>query len=130
MMIVHVHAQVKAESVEAFKQATMANARESVREPGIADRLSRQAAALYQLSRNKFYLDEIYQAFFVGPVTAVAHVLRVFDQYILDGLVDLIGQLPAMIGSVLRTAQNGLVQYYGLLIALGVAGLVVVVLRR
>ncbi len=36
MLVVHVHVRVKPESVEAFKQATLANARESVREPGIA----------------------------------------------------------------------------------------------
>jgi len=36
MLIVHVHVHVKSESVEAFKQATVENARESVKEPGIA----------------------------------------------------------------------------------------------
>jgi autoinducer 2-degrading protein len=36
MLIVHVHVHVKPESVEAFKQASVANARESVKEPGIA----------------------------------------------------------------------------------------------
>jgi autoinducer 2-degrading protein len=36
MLVVHVHVHVKPESVEAFKQATAANARESRREPGVA----------------------------------------------------------------------------------------------
>jgi quinol monooxygenase YgiN len=36
MLIVHVHVHVKPESVEAFKQATLENARHSVQEPGIA----------------------------------------------------------------------------------------------
>ncbi len=36
MFVNHVQIHVKPESVEAFKQATMANARESRREPGIA----------------------------------------------------------------------------------------------
>ena len=36
MLVVHVHVQVKPECVEAFKAATLENARESVREPGIA----------------------------------------------------------------------------------------------
>jgi len=36
MLVVHVHVQVKPEAVEAFKEATLANARESIREPGIA----------------------------------------------------------------------------------------------
>ena len=36
MLIVHVQVQVKSEWLEAFKSATLENARESVREPGIA----------------------------------------------------------------------------------------------
>lgn len=36
LLVVHVHVHVKPESVEAFREATLANARESVKEPGIA----------------------------------------------------------------------------------------------
>jgi autoinducer 2-degrading protein len=36
MLVVHVHVQVKPEHIEAFKAATLANARASVREPGVA----------------------------------------------------------------------------------------------
>lgn len=36
MPIVHVHIHVKPKEVEAFRQATLANARESIKEPGIA----------------------------------------------------------------------------------------------
>lgn len=36
MIIVHVHVHVKPECVEAFREATVENARNSVREPGIA----------------------------------------------------------------------------------------------
>lgn len=36
MLIVHVHVRVKPEFVEAFREATIENARNSVREPGIA----------------------------------------------------------------------------------------------
>ena len=36
MLIVHVHVHVKADCVEAFKQACVENARQSAKEPGIA----------------------------------------------------------------------------------------------
>jgi (4S)-4-hydroxy-5-phosphonooxypentane-2,3-dione isomerase len=36
MLVVHVHVQVKPEHIEGFKAATLANARASVRESGIA----------------------------------------------------------------------------------------------
>jgi autoinducer 2-degrading protein len=36
MLIVHVHVRVKPEAIDAFKQATLANAQGSRKEPGIA----------------------------------------------------------------------------------------------
>lgn len=36
LLIVHVHVHVKPEHVDAFHEATLANARESIKEPGIA----------------------------------------------------------------------------------------------
>jgi quinol monooxygenase YgiN len=36
MLIVHIHARVKPDFVEAFQQATIENARSSLQEPGIA----------------------------------------------------------------------------------------------
>lgn len=36
MLVVHVHVQVKPDSIEAFTAATLANARASLQEPGIA----------------------------------------------------------------------------------------------
>ena len=36
MLVVHVHIRVKPECIEAFRQASLENARQSVQEPGIA----------------------------------------------------------------------------------------------
>jgi (4S)-4-hydroxy-5-phosphonooxypentane-2,3-dione isomerase len=36
MLVVHVHVQVKPECIDVFKKATLANARASIQEPGIA----------------------------------------------------------------------------------------------
>jgi quinol monooxygenase YgiN len=36
MLVVHVHVHVKPEYLEPFKQATLANVRESIKEPGVA----------------------------------------------------------------------------------------------
>ena len=57
MLIVHVHVQVKPEFVEAFKQATLANARASVQEPGIARFDVLQQAA----DPTRFVLVEAYR---------------------------------------------------------------------
>jgi quinol monooxygenase YgiN len=57
MFIVHVFVQVKPESIEAFKAATMENARNSVREPGIA----RFDVIQQQDDPTRFVLVEVYR---------------------------------------------------------------------
>jgi len=57
MLIVQVNVRVKPEYTEAFQKATLANARESIREPGIA-----RFDFYRQLDDpNKFTLIEIYR---------------------------------------------------------------------
>ncbi len=57
MLIVHVFVHVKADQVEAFKAATLENARDSMQEPGIArfDVLQQQDDA------TRFILVEVYR---------------------------------------------------------------------
>lgn len=57
MFIVHVFVHVKAESVEAFKSATLENARNSVKESGIA----RFDVVQQQDDPSKFVLVEVYR---------------------------------------------------------------------
>jgi quinol monooxygenase YgiN len=57
MLIVHVHIHVKPECIPAFQQATLANARESIKEPGIARFDFLQEAA----NPTRFLLIEVYR---------------------------------------------------------------------
>ena len=52
------------------------------------------------------------------------------DTYVVDGLVDLLGQVPRFLAFLFRPIQNGLVQFYALLMILGVAGFLLSVLLR
>ena len=65
MLIVHVHAHVKPESVADFRQATIENARSSVQEPGIA----RFDVVQQQDDATRFVLIEVYRT----PEAASAH---------------------------------------------------------
>jgi quinol monooxygenase YgiN len=57
MLVVHVRVHVKPESVEAFREATLENARNSVREPGIA-----RFDVIQQLDDpTRFVLIEVYR---------------------------------------------------------------------
>jgi len=57
MLIVHVYVHVKPESVEAFKEASLENARNSVQEPGIA----RFDVIQQQDDPTRFMLVEVYR---------------------------------------------------------------------
>ena len=57
MLVVHVQVHVKPECVEAFKSATLANARESRKEPGVA----RFDALQQQDDPTQFVLVEVYR---------------------------------------------------------------------
>lgn len=65
MLIVHVHIRVRSESIDAFKQATIENARNSVKEAGIArfDVIQESDAP------ERFILIEVYRS----PAAAVLH---------------------------------------------------------
>jgi proton-translocating NADH-quinone oxidoreductase chain L len=90
-----------------------------VRQPDVPARLVKAAQGLYQLSLNKFYIDELYEAFILTPLAGFTTFIRIFDLYVLDSLVDLTGQLFRWLGFRFRPVQNGLVQFYALAMVLG-----------
>ena len=57
MLIVHVHVHVKTDRVEAFRAASVENARESVKEPGVA----RFDVIQQQDDPTRFVLVEVYR---------------------------------------------------------------------
>ena len=65
MLVVHVHVHVRPECVEAFRAATLANARASAREPGVARFDVIQQAD----DPTRFVLVEVYRT----PVAPAAH---------------------------------------------------------
>ncbi|HYV38959.1 MAG TPA: NADH-quinone oxidoreductase subunit L, partial [Gemmataceae bacterium] len=101
-----------------------------IKQPGSAAAFAQTEPRLYQLSRNRFYIDELYDIFIVKPLTGLSIFCRLFDQYVVDGLVDLLGQVPRMAGQLCRPLQNGLVQFYALLMVLGAGGFLLAVLLR
>ena len=91
--------------------------------------IAARIAPLYRASLNKFYVDEFYAAVVVRPLGALASVAEFIDVYIVDGLVRLTAWVPRCFGQyVLARYQNGLIQYYAAVTALGVAGLIWILL--
>jgi NADH-quinone oxidoreductase subunit L len=88
-----------------------------------AETMAGALGPFYRLSRGKFFFDEIYGALLVWPLRALAVLSYVVDRFLIDGLVNLCGKMPALIGYLLRSLQNGMVQWYALAMALGLIAL-------
>ncbi|MHB8513339.1 MAG: NADH-quinone oxidoreductase subunit L [Actinomycetota bacterium] len=74
---------------------------------------------VWKASRNKFFVDEVYQFLFTGVGKAVAATAAfVVDRKIIDGAVNGIAQGVSQLSNVGRKLQTGLVRTY----ALGILG--------
>ena len=92
-------------------------------------RISAAVRPLAVASQRKFYVDEIYNAAIVAPTRVFAFISRYFDTFIIEGLVKLVATAPRLVGrDALGPIQNGLIQSYAAVTALGIALLLVVLL--
>jgi NADH-quinone oxidoreductase subunit L len=82
------------------------------------------AVGLYPLSYGKFFVDQIYGLLVVWPLGAVARLSFWIDRNVIDGLVNLCGLAPMIVGASLRPLQNGLIQFYALAMVLGLLVLI------
>jgi NADH-quinone oxidoreductase subunit L len=115
--------------------------------PRIPGTVAEKAGGLYRLLYNKYYIDQVYDAMFVnrakdlgttlgafdlgvidglgvngaGWVTRVSSSLSmVWDEWIVDGLVNLAARIVWIFSYPVRMIQSGRISNYALLIVLGV----------
>jgi NADH-quinone oxidoreductase subunit L len=117
-----------------------------IKRPVTAERLAARAGAAETILLNKYYVDELYDALFVnrakdlgnglaafdlgvvdGGVNGVgwftrftATASRLWDLYVIDGIVNVAAFLTKLLSYPVRVVQTGLVQTYAWLIVLGV----------
>jgi NADH-quinone oxidoreductase subunit L len=86
-----------------------------VREPSIPELTAERAPGLYALLRDKWRVDELYDAIVVRPLYAAAEAgARVFDPRVVDGAVNGVAQAIAALSATWRRAQTGNFQHYAL----------------
>jgi NADH-quinone oxidoreductase subunit L len=114
--------------------------------PEIPERIANRFRRVYSLVYHKYYVDELYDALFVnrakdlgnacyfvdsnfvdGAVNGTAAttrgtatVSRVFDKYVVDGLVNFVGWINMALNRLATSLQTGLVQRYALGAILGI----------
>jgi len=92
------------------------------------DAIAKRAGPLPRWAENKWYVDEIYQMIFVGPLRLLSHIFHWIDKLLLDGLVNLFGFLPRVFAWIIRPSQSGVLQGYAVSMAGGLAILLFVVI--
>jgi NAD(P)H-quinone oxidoreductase subunit 5 len=87
--------------------------------------IAQKIQPLYQLSRNKWYFDEIYDVLFVQGSRRLARQILEVDYRVVDGAVNLTGLVTLITGEGLKYFENGRAQFYALIVFGTVLGLVV-----
>ena len=99
--------------------------------PDVPALIARRLAGLYTLVRDKFRVDELYDAVVVRPLFAAAELCaRLIDPRIIDGAVNGAGLLVAATSGTWRRVQTGNVQHYALSFLVGVLLLLGYLVRR
>jgi NAD(P)H-quinone oxidoreductase subunit 5 len=81
---------------------------------------------LYNLSLNKWYIDDIYNSVFIIGLRRVARQVMEVDYRVVDGAVNLAGLATLLGGEGLKYLETGRAQFYALIVFGAVLGLVVV----
>jgi NADH-quinone oxidoreductase subunit L len=88
-----------------------------------AKQLAQWAPGLHRLMLNKWKVDELYDATVVAAVDSLAETAAAVDQTIVDGiLARLTALVVAVLGTILRAFQNGVVHVYAAMMVVGLAG--------
>jgi NADH-quinone oxidoreductase subunit L len=85
-----------------------------IRRPGSGEQIAARFPFLYKLSRNKFYVDELYDAVVVWPTERMSRsfLWRFVDVGIIDGLVNVTGELAQGWSRQIRKMQSGYARAY------------------
>jgi len=92
-----------------------------IKKPELPDRLAETYRVPYQMIANKYWMDEIYDFVFVGPLIRFSVFLwRIFDETLVDGAVNGVAAVVRGGSQVFKRLQTGNVQSYALSILVGV----------
>ena len=76
------------------------------------------------VSRQVLHRSDLSTSFIVWPLWLLAQLSSLVRSPVIDGLVNLVGRIPPACGTVVRSLQTGMVQFYALAMVLGVLVLI------
>jgi NADH-quinone oxidoreductase subunit L len=96
-----------------------------IKNPRLPDQMAERYPASYSLIAHKYWVDEIYDWVFVGPLIRFSVFLwRIIDDILVDGAVNGVAAVARGGSEVFKRLQTGNIQGYALSILVGVVFLV------
>jgi len=96
-----------------------------IKNPRLPDQMAERYPTPYSLIANKYWVDEIYDWVFVGPLVRFSVFLwRIIDDVLVDGTVNGVAAVARGGSEVFKRLQTGNIQGYALSILMGVVFLV------
>ncbi len=77
---------------------------------------------------NRWYIDALYWTFITRVLWIIGQFLAVFDRFVVDGIVFVIGFFPTLVGYTLKPTQRGMLQRYAMGMIAGTAIIVIGIL--
>jgi NADH-quinone oxidoreductase subunit L len=91
--------------------------------------VGRPMSVMQKISYEGLYLDWCGYKVVAEPLRVFASICEFFDRWIVDTVVDCVGFVPGLFGSLIRPIQNGIVQNYATVMLLGLIVCLVSVFR-
>ena len=71
-----------------------------IQRPELPGRIVEKTRTVHSLLLNKYYVDEIYRAAVIRPLLLFAAFLRMFDDSVVDGIVNLTGRVTRIVSRI------------------------------
>ena len=97
--------------------------------PAIPQAMKQSLSIPFELSQQGLFIDWFGYKFIAKPLRVVATICEFFDRWIVDTIVDCVGFIPGLFGSIIRPIQNGVVQNYAAVMTIGLVVCLISVLR-
>lgn len=88
---------------------------------GSEEKIAKSSGILYRILKAKYYLDYFYTNIIAERVIVfLAYLFSLFDKYVVDGFVNLIGYFMKWFSGTTRKIQTGVVQNYAAIMIIGI----------
>jgi NADH-quinone oxidoreductase subunit L len=92
-----------------------------IKDPALPDRAAERYKPMYSLVANKYWVDELYDWAFVGPLIRFSVFLwRKVDELLVDGIVNGVGAVARGGSEIFKRLETGNIQSYALSILVGI----------